>query len=88
MQGECSPDFTVSQVLFEIGEETSPSFDVGRIGKPSNRPADLPDGLPIHPTGKPILRNWSRTTCRADFSPPHNYLSTQRDSRHVFPSLI
>ncbi len=35
--------------------ETSAGSDVGRIGKPSSPQEDLPDGLPIRPTGKPTL---------------------------------
>ncbi len=38
-----------------IGEETSVGSDVGRIGNPSGNEADLVDGLPIRPTGKPTL---------------------------------
>jgi hydrogenase maturation protein HypF len=34
-------------------EEISASSDVGRIGNPSSHQANLPDGLPIRPTGKP-----------------------------------
>ena len=36
-----------------IREETSASSDAGRIGNPSSHHADLPDGLPIRPTGTP-----------------------------------
>ncbi len=37
------------------GEGTVASSDVGRIANPSSHQADLPDGLPIRPTGKPTL---------------------------------
>jgi hypothetical protein len=49
---------------FRIGQQTSTGTEVGRIGNPSyeqrignpsSHEADLRDGLPIHPTGKPTL---------------------------------
>jgi 7-keto-8-aminopelargonate synthetase-like enzyme len=33
------------------GEEASVASDAGRVGNPSSKGADLPDGLPIRPTG-------------------------------------
>jgi HEAT repeat protein len=37
----------------EVGPIANPSGDVGRIANPSGNPADLRDGLPIRPAGKP-----------------------------------
>ena len=82
--GRPAPESLTAEGLFAALESGSqPVFggpstgDVGRIGNPSSHQADLPDGLPIRPTGKPIL---SRSHLLQQVGPPaHSPAASQRD---------
>ena len=43
----------IANPSYNVGPIANPSGNVGRIANPSGNVADLPDGLPIRPTGKP-----------------------------------